>query len=124
MQKATPPCLSAVVPGMWDEGGKGRKIVAAELSENRNFTATRLDERYVWDQYACCPFRAGRDRNGHQGLKPPAESCHPFGIRPTAPSGTKADSTLRDELATHPATGGRPLSIPTRYAGAIPGRRF
>ena len=24
--KIAPPCLSAVVPGMWDEGGKGRKI--------------------------------------------------------------------------------------------------
>ena len=24
--KNAPPCLSAVVPGMWDEGGKGRKI--------------------------------------------------------------------------------------------------
>ena len=27
--------------------------------------------------------------NGYQGLKPLAESYHPFGISPTAPSGTR-----------------------------------
>ncbi len=35
--KSDLPCLSAVVPGMWDEGGKGQKIVAAERKPESEF---------------------------------------------------------------------------------------
>ena len=36
------------------------------------------------------PFRAGLDRGGFPGLKPRAESCYPFGIKPQiSPEGAK-----------------------------------
>jgi len=49
-----------------------------------------LDERYGETHSPAAPSGQVVIGNGYQGLKPLAESCHPFGIRSRIPTGQPA----------------------------------
>src|ERR1700759_343981 len=74
-QCVTPPCLSAVVLGTRDEGGKGRRI---------NYFHARVRLWYP-RRPGYRPFRAGRFSCRYLGLKPQAESSRPFGAETKIP---------------------------------------
>jgi hypothetical protein len=86
-----PPCLSAIVLGIRDEGGKG----AADDSFRR-FVRRLVNECRLYRPVGADPFW-----DVNPGLKPRAESCHPFGI---SPYGTKSRQSPYRPKSDQPTT--------------------
>ena len=100
-------CMSGLMSGIWKRGlryrarsrlytpGTDKKnVLPRRWRQNRGFRNTPSTKNILR------PFRACRDVGVFLGLKPQAESYHPFGTSPTVPIGT-INSLLSTKSTPH-----------------------